>query len=44
MPWDKATQQHYTRPKDGYESDVTDGEWALVEPFLPTASKRGRPL
>ncbi len=44
MPWDKATQKHYTRPKGGYESDVSDDEWALVEPYLPAASKRGRPL
>ena len=43
MPWDRATQKHYTRRTAGYESGVTDAEWALVEPFLPAASKRGRP-
>ena len=44
MPWTKATQKHYTRPTGEYESDVTDAEWALIEAFLPPASKRGRPL
>ena len=44
MPWTEATRKHYTRRTDGYESDVTDEEWALVKPFLPAASKRGRRL
>ena len=44
MPWTKATREHYKRRRDRYESDVSDEEWALVEPFLPAASKRGRPL
>ena len=44
MPWDKATRDHYTRSTYHYESNVSDAEWALVEPFLPVASARGRPL
>jgi hypothetical protein len=27
-----------------YPSDLTDEEWARVEPFLPRASKAGRPI
>ncbi|WP_250290950.1 transposase, partial [Frankia sp. CiP1_Cm_nod1] len=26
-----------------YPSDLSDGEWALVEPLLPPISKDGRP-
>src|SRR5271154_152803 len=27
-----------------YPSDLTDEEWARIEPFLPHASKAGRPI
>src|SRR5277367_3847464 len=27
-----------------YPSDLTDEEWARIEPFLPGASKAGRPI
>jgi transposase len=27
-----------------YPSDLTDEEWARIEPFLPRASKAGRPV
>jgi putative transposase len=27
-----------------YPSDLTDEEWARIEPFLPRASKSGRPV
>jgi putative transposase len=27
-----------------YPSDLTDEEWARIEPFLPRASKAGRPI
>jgi hypothetical protein len=27
-----------------YPSDLTDEEWAKIEPFLPRASKSGRPI
>ena len=29
--------------RQGYPTDLTDGEWALLEPHLPPASPRGRP-
>jgi transposase len=31
----------FRRP--GYASDTTDEEWAVIEPLLPPASRRGRP-
>ena len=44
MPWKKATHRHYTRPAGQFESDVSDEEWEIVLPFLPTACARGRPM
>ncbi|HEY8602619.1 MAG TPA: IS5/IS1182 family transposase, partial [Thermomicrobiales bacterium] len=29
--------------RQGYPTDLTDAEWALLEPHLPPASPRGRP-
>jgi len=29
--------------QQGYPTDLTDGEWALLTPHLPPASPRGRP-
>jgi len=29
--------------RQGYPTDLTDGEWALLAPHLPSASPRGRP-
>ncbi len=43
MPWNETTKTKYTRPRDRFESDLTDEEWNLVEPCLPPPSKRGRP-
>ena len=43
MPWNETTKTEYTRPRDRFESDLTDEEWNLVEPCLPPPSKRGRP-
>jgi transposase len=33
----------YVRPSGSYASDVTDREWALIAPLLPTARTGGRP-
>ena len=43
MPWNETTKTEYTRPRDRYESDLTDEEWNLVEPCLPPPARRGRP-
>ena len=29
--------------RQGYPTDLTDAEWALLAPHLPPASPRGRP-
>ena len=39
---DEARKQHAPR-KERYPSDLTDAEWALVEPFIPPAQRGGRP-
>ena len=43
MPWNETTKTKYTRPRDRFESDLTDEEWNLVKPCLPPPAKRGRP-
>ncbi|SEE75381.1 Transposase [Rhizobiales bacterium GAS191] len=43
MAWTETTRAHYRRDALRYASDLTDAEWTLIEPFLPTASKVGRP-
>jgi len=34
---------HYARKELGLPSDLTDGEWAVLEPFFPAPSGTGRP-
>ena len=43
MAWSEITRRHYARRTARYESDMTDREWALVEPFLPMPRRLGRP-
>ncbi len=43
MAWNGTTQKRYRRNAERYESDLTDGEWSLVEPLPPPPSKLGRP-
>jgi transposase len=42
MAWTETTRLHYQREGLRYASDLTDDEWALIEPFLPTRAKVGR--
>jgi transposase len=39
---EEARKQHAPR-KERYPSDMTDAEWALIEPFIPPAERGGRP-
>ncbi len=32
-----------TREREPYPSDLTDAEWAVLEPLLPSPAKLGRP-
>ena len=43
MPWTEITRRDYRRDGLGYASDLTDAEWALLEPHMPAARRLGRP-
>ena len=43
MPWNETTKTQYMRPRARFPSDLTDAEWALIKPCLPSPAKRGRP-
>ena len=40
--WTPATCAQHSRAHLRYQSDLTDAEWALIEPFLPPACRTGR--
>ena len=39
--WAKENRARYDRSKLRYPSDLTDAEWALVEPLIPPAKRGG---
>jgi transposase len=41
--WNPENRSRYNRDKLRYPSDLTDDEWALVEPLIPPAKRGGRP-
>src|SRR5258705_2499699 len=41
--WTEITRRKYEREGQRYASDLTDGEWALIEPHMPAAKRLGRP-
>src|SRR6516164_5724846 len=41
--WSKITRRKYERDGRRYASDVTDAEWALIEPYMPATKPLGRP-
>lgn len=41
--WTEITRRKYEREGQRYASDVTDAEWALIEPHMPAAKALGRP-
>ncbi len=41
--WTEITREKYERGNSRYASDLRDGEWALIEPFLPLPGSIGRP-
>lgn len=41
--WTDTTRAQYARADLALPSDLTDAEWALLEPFLPPPSHVGRP-
>lgn len=43
MAWTETTRPHYERHCPRYASDLTDEEWSLIEPLMPSPSRIGRP-
>jgi len=41
--WTTTTREHYRRRLARYQSDLTDEEWRVIEPYLPPAKPTGRP-
>jgi putative transposase len=41
--WTASARSQYPRSGGRYASDVTDAEFALIEPLLPKAKRGGRP-
>ncbi len=39
--WTPETRARYNRDKLRYPSDLTDDEWALIEPLIPPAKRGG---
>ncbi|KKC31032.1 transposase [Devosia psychrophila] len=42
MAWTEAARREYARRGRRYSSDLSDDEWTLVHPFLPSARPTGR--
>ena len=40
--WTSENRARYDRDELRYPSDVTDAEWALIEPLIPAAKRGGR--
>ena len=43
MAWTEITRRRHSREGLRYASDLTDAEWALVEPSMPRRARTGRP-
>src|SRR6201986_4254596 len=43
MSWTEITREQYRRDGLRYASDMTDAEWALIEPLMPLRCRLGRP-
>lgn len=43
MALTKAAERKYKRRDDSRLNDVTDEEWALIEPLIPKQDRMGRP-
>ena len=41
--WTEITRRKYEREGQRYASDLTDTEWALIEPHMPAVKRLGRP-
>ena len=41
MAWTELTRRQHAREGDRYASDLTDAEWALIEPLVPRLRMTG---
>src|SRR5215213_3139996 len=41
--WTPTTRRQHSRDGLRYETDLTDAEWARLEPLMPRPNPRGRP-
>ena len=41
--WTEITRPKYERKGLRYASDLTDGEWGVIEPYMPSPKGHGRP-
>ena len=41
--WTPATRRQHSRDGLRYETDLTEAEWAVIEPLMPAPNLRGRP-
>src|SRR5260370_24989673 len=41
--WTEITRPKYEREGQRYASDLTEAEWALIEPYMPAIKRLGRP-
>jgi transposase len=41
--WTPATRRQHSRNALRYQTDLTDDEWRLIEPYLPPPNHHGRP-
>ena len=41
--WTPTTRQQHTRTLVRYQTDLTDEEWRVIAPHLPTPCATGRP-
>ena len=43
LMWTPTAGRQHSRNRLRYETDLTDAEWALIEPLMPKPLARGRP-
>ena len=41
--WTPTTREQHNRKSLRYQTDLTDAEWTVIEPYLPPAHSTGRP-
>ena len=41
--WTPTTRRQHSRDHLRYESDLSDGEWEIIAPFMPPPARTGRP-